>query len=78
VIAEVELDSIADALVGSAEEGGLSFEQKKRLSIAVELGASPSIIFLDEPACPLHFILYLTLDDHGVGSNHCFLFLLLL
>jgi ABC-type branched-subunit amino acid transport system ATPase component len=35
-------------LVGAEEDMGLSFEQKKRLSIAVELAASPSIIFLDE------------------------------
>lgn len=36
--------------MGAENEGtaGLSFEQKKRLSIAVELAASPSIIFLDE------------------------------
>ena len=45
---EVELDHVAAALVGTDETGGLSFEQKKRLSIAVELAASPSIIFLDE------------------------------
>jgi ABC-type multidrug transport system ATPase subunit len=44
----LELLPFADTLVGSEEEGGLSFEQKKRLSIAVELAASPSIIFLDE------------------------------
>ena len=44
----LELVSFADSLVGTAEGGGLSFEQKKRLSIAVELAASPSIIFLDE------------------------------
>lgn len=44
----LELTPLADSLVGSAEEGGLSFEQKKRLSIAVELAASPSILFLDE------------------------------
>ena len=59
--AEVELDNIADALVGSSEEGGLSFEQKKRLSIAVELGASPSIIFLDEPVCFLTLSHYMGL-----------------
>ena len=39
---------MSDALVGSDETFGLSFEQKKRLSIAVELAASPSVIFLDE------------------------------
>lgn len=48
VLETLELLNIADCLVGSDEEGGLSFEQRKRLSIAVELAASPSIIFLDE------------------------------
>lgn len=45
---QVELTGLSDALVGSDETFGLSFEQKKRLSIAVELAASPSVIFLDE------------------------------
>ena len=44
----LELNAFTDALVGTSECGGLSFEQKKRLSIAVELAASPSIFFLDE------------------------------
>jgi ABC-type multidrug transport system ATPase subunit len=48
VMQEVELSPLADCLVGTDNAGGLSFEQKKRLSIAVELAASPSIIFLDE------------------------------
>ena len=46
VLGDVELDELADALVGDDEGSGLSFEQKKRLSIAVELAASPSIIFV--------------------------------
>ncbi len=48
VLRTLELPDIADSLVGSDDEGGISFEQRKRLSIAVELAASPSIIFLDE------------------------------
>jgi ABC-type multidrug transport system ATPase subunit len=49
IMEDVELEVLASSLVGTDETGGLSFEQKKRLSIAVELAASPSIIFLDEP-----------------------------
>ena len=45
---QVELTSLRDVLVGTDETYGLSFEQKKRLSIAVELAASPSVLFLDE------------------------------
>ena len=48
ILDDVELSVLANALVGSEEAGGLSFEQKKRLSISVELAASPSILFLDE------------------------------
>lgn len=48
VLYTLELTPLADVLVGSSDSGGLSFEQKKRLSIAVELAASPSILFLDE------------------------------
>jgi ABC-type multidrug transport system ATPase subunit len=49
----LELTDIQDLQVGSDESGGLSFEQRKRLSIAVELVANPSIIFLDEPTSGL-------------------------
>lgn len=48
VLRTLELESLADCLVGDSLDGGLSFEQRKRLSIAVELAASPSIVFLDE------------------------------
>jgi ABC-type multidrug transport system ATPase subunit len=39
VLATLELTNIQDLQVGSDEAGGLSFEQRKRLSIAVELVA---------------------------------------
>jgi hypothetical protein len=44
----LELGPIEGSVVGSSAEG-FTFEQRKRLSIAVELAANPSILFLDEP-----------------------------
>lgn len=49
----LELDIIADRLIGSDEEGGLSLEQRKRTTLGVELAANPSLIFLDEPTSGL-------------------------
>ena len=45
----VELRSLAQAVVGRPGVDGLSVEQRKRLTIAVELVANPSIVFMDEP-----------------------------
>lgn len=45
----VELLPLRNALVGLPGSTGLSVEQRKRLTIAVELVANPSIIFMDEP-----------------------------
>lgn len=49
----VELHSLRKALVGLPGSSGLSTEQRKRLTIAVELVANPSIIFMDEPTSGL-------------------------
>ncbi|KAJ0755525.1 putative ABC-type sulfate transporter [Helianthus annuus] len=49
----VELDKLKDAIVGLPGINGLSTEQRKRLTIAVELVANPSIIFMDEPTSGL-------------------------
>ncbi|GAY57257.1 hypothetical protein CUMW_178040 [Citrus unshiu] len=53
VLETIELDGIKDSLVGIPGVNGLSTEQRKRLTIAVELVANPSIIFMDEPTTGL-------------------------
>ncbi|CAN4076593.1 unnamed protein product [Withania somnifera] len=49
----VELTPLGEALVGLPGVNGLSTEQRKRLTVAVELVANPSIIFMDEPTSGL-------------------------
>ncbi|KAF8393306.1 hypothetical protein HHK36_021547 [Tetracentron sinense] len=49
----VELTRLRGALVGLPGVDGLSIEQRKRLTIAVELVANPSIVFMDEPTSGL-------------------------
>ncbi|GER28927.1 ABC transporter family protein [Striga asiatica] len=49
----IELNPLRNALVGLPGVDGLSTEQRKRLTIAVELVANPSIIFMDEPTSGL-------------------------
>lgn len=49
----VELRPLADSIVGLPGMSGLSVEQRKRLTIAVELVANPSIVFMDEPTSGL-------------------------
>lgn len=49
----VELTPLSGALVGIPGIDGLSTEQRKRLTIAVELVANPSIVFMDEPTSGL-------------------------
>ncbi|RYR75920.1 hypothetical protein Ahy_A01g000522 isoform C [Arachis hypogaea] len=53
VLRTIELDGIKDSLVGLPNVSGLSTEQRKRLTIAIELVANPSIIFMDEPTSGL-------------------------
>ncbi|XP_074286370.1 ABC transporter G family member 32-like [Silene latifolia] len=49
----VELTPLRGALIGMPGIDGLSTEQRKRLTIAVELVANPSIVFMDEPTSGL-------------------------
>lgn len=49
VVDIVNLLPISTSLVGIPGQSGLSTEQRKRLAIAVELVANPSVVFADEP-----------------------------
>lgn len=44
----LDLTDLQDAIVGTTR-AGLGLEQRKRLTIAVELVSGPKILFLDEP-----------------------------
>ncbi|KAI1385489.1 ABC transporter [Hypoxylon trugodes] len=52
VIHLLEMEDIADALIG-VPGAGLNLEQRKRVTIGVELSARPDILLLDEPTSGL-------------------------
>ncbi|KLU92926.1 hypothetical protein MAPG_11875 [Magnaporthiopsis poae ATCC 64411] len=53
IIALLELEDLADSIIGSPEFG-LTVEQRKRVTIGVELAAKPELLlFLDEPTSGL-------------------------
>ena len=47
------MQALRNALVGLPGYSDLSVEQRKRLTVAVELVANPSIVFMDEPTSGL-------------------------
>ena len=56
VIKMCAMESYADAVVGTVGEG-LNVEQRKRLTIGVELAAKPQLLlFLDEVILPIQTI----------------------
>ncbi|KAJ5691769.1 hypothetical protein N7462_001192 [Penicillium macrosclerotiorum] len=52
IINLLELEDISDALIG-VPGAGLSIEQRKRVTLGVELVAKPTLLFLDEPTSGL-------------------------
>eukprot|EP01038_Epipyxis_sp_PR26KG_P004915 gene4915-6878_t len=53
VLLMLELKPLEKTMIGLLDQGGMSFEQRKRVSIGVELASNPSILFLDEPTTGL-------------------------
>ncbi|CAB9497231.1 Putative white-brown complex homolog protein 30 [Seminavis robusta] len=53
LMAQLGLTKSADTIVGDTKVRGLSGGERKRLSIAVEMISSPSLLFLDEPTSGL-------------------------
>ncbi|KAI9278568.1 ABC-2 type transporter-domain-containing protein [Phascolomyces articulosus] len=54
IITLLEMEDIADAQVGDVDSGaGISVEERKRLTIALELVSKPKLLFLDEPTSGL-------------------------
>ena len=43
------IDHVQHSIIGDERERGVSGGQRKRVNIGIELGALPSILFLDEP-----------------------------
>lgn len=52
ILAVLDLQDLSEALIG-APGAGLTLEQRKRVSICVELAAHPDVLFLDEPTSGL-------------------------
>jgi len=53
VIESIDLTKSKHVLIGSPLTGGASLELRKRTTIAIELAARPSLLFLDEPTTGL-------------------------
>lgn len=70
--------SCADTNVGDAKVRGISGGEKKRLSVACELIASPSVIFADEPTTGNLAFLPLTNSVFCLQLSECTYHLLLL
>lgn len=74
VIRLLELEGIANAVIGTVDNG-LNLEQRKLLTIGVELAAKPDVLlFLDEPTSGLDSVCSRLDADAHVGHETKFLF----
>ncbi|CAO3636970.1 unnamed protein product [Cunninghamella blakesleeana] len=54
ILTLLEMEDISDAQIGDVESGfGISVEERKRLTIGMELVGKPQLLFLDEPTSGL-------------------------
>jgi ABC-type multidrug transport system ATPase subunit len=75
VIDMVDLTDQSFSLVGlpGANGGGLSTEQLKRLTIAVELVANPSVVFMDEPTSGVSTLRIREIYAHAMLASYSIL-----
>ena len=67
----VELEPLANSIVGKPGISGLSVEQRKRLTIAVELVANPSIIFMVSALLHPHMLTHVSASREGCLRVTC-------